>query len=159
MVWRFLIFFIFVTSAAVALELADLAFVLTETGWWLIAFLIVVYVRFFERRHLATIGLRPIRFETLWVAGAGLALAIAFVAISVSTAKILGLEFFGSQEALAETAAVSPWLLALFLFRAACVEELLFRGLLISRGLEMGGHPMQMVLISTALFVAPHAIF
>ena len=46
-----------------------------------------------------------------------------------------------------------------FFLRAAGVEELLFRGFLISRGIEMKIRPMQMVLISTAVFVAPHAIF
>ena len=157
--WRFLIFFILVTGAAIGIELGDLNFAVTEIAWWLVAFLVIAYVLFIEGRDLHSIGLKAVSFETFWVAGLGLVLATILVGISVSLAQFGGLEFSDSQSALAETATVSPWLLALFLLRAAGVEELLFRGFLISRGIEMKIRPMLMVLISTAVFVAPHAIF
>lgn len=159
MVLRFLIFSLLTIGAAIALEVADLNFKSTEAGWWLIALTILIYVLRVERRKLSSIGLKPVTFETFWIAGLGLFLAVVFVGISLTMGKFLGLEFSGSQSALAETAAVPLWLLALFLLRAAGVEELLFRGFLISRGIELKIRPLPMVLISTAIFVAPHAIF
>ncbi len=146
-------------SAAIGIEVSDLNFVLTEISWWLIALLVIIYVLCIEKRGLGSIGFKAISYQTFWIAGLGLILAIVLVGLFVSLAQFGGLEFSESQSSLAETATVSSWLLAFFLLRAAGVEELLFRGFLISRGIELKIQPILMVLISTTVFVAPHAIF
>jgi len=146
-------------ASILAIELADLAFALTEVGWWTTALAITAFVLIIERRPLASLGFQPVSLKTVWVAIVGLILATLLVGISVTLANLLGVDFSNSQERLEDGTSVPIFLLGLTILRAGIVEELLFRGLLITRIIELRASPIVAVLIATAVFVAPHALF
>lgn len=65
----------------------------------------------------------------------------------------------GDQSDVSGSALPPIGLMGIAILRAGIVEELLFRGLLISRCLEIRLGPVLAVLLSTAVFVAHHAVF
>ena len=139
--------------------IANDSFFLSEAGWWLIAAGVIAYVMIVEKRPLKTIGVKAVSISTLVTAAIGLTGAVFLVGVSGVIAPLIGLNFSNTQDAMQSASSVPLWALALTVLRAGIVEELFFRGFLLSRFLEFKWNPVLAVVLTTVLFVAPHALF
>jgi len=131
----------------------------TEVGWWLVGLLLIIYIVAFERKSLSSIGLRKASFSTILNAAMGFGLALIGVAAFGLIIHLTGLDPTSTEDRLNETATAPSWWLILVFLRAGVVEELFFRGFIISRLIELGISKRFSLLISTILFVLPHAFF
>ena len=73
--------------------------------------------------------------------------------------QLTGLDPTHTESRLDESATAPIWWMVLVFLRAGIIEELLFRGFVISRLIDLGMSRLWALLISTFLFVVPHAFF
>lgn len=86
----------------------------------------------FEHQSLASLGLRPLRWQSVAL---GLALAAFFMYVFTPAVvwMLSRLPFGGFESGLAKTAAVPSWLLAITVLIVATAEEILYRGYAVER--------------------------
>ena len=127
----------------------------TEATWWAIALLLLLHVRFVERRPLGSIGLRRPTGKT-WLIGFATALLLfaSVVAIYAIVFPMLGLSM--NRAATSDITHRSIPFQVLLAFRAAVVEEILYRGYPIARITEVTGSRTIAVLVSVVVFTAAH---
>jgi membrane protease YdiL (CAAX protease family) len=130
-----------------------------EIGWWLIGLLLVAYIIVVERKGLSSVGIRKVSPSTISTAAIGFGLALLGVAAFGLIIQLTGIDPTSTEERLGETASAPLWWLILVFLRAGVVEELIFRGFIISRLIEFGASRWLTLLMSTFLFVLPHALF
>ncbi len=131
----------------------------TEIGWWMVGFLLATYIVVVERKPLSSVGIRKVSQSTISTATIGFGLALLGVAAFGLIIQLTGIDSTSTEERLDETATAPLWWLSLVFLRAGVVEELFFRGFIISRLIEFGASRWLALLISTFLFVLPHALF
>jgi len=134
-------------------------FLASEMGWWLIGFLLVAYIVGIEKKDLSSIGVLNISRSTFTTAAIGFLLALLGVAAFGLITQFTGLDPSGSEVQLSETAAAPWWALFFFFLRAGVVEELIFRGFVISGAIDLGASRGAALFISSFLFTLPHALF
>lgn len=162
---RFIIVTLLVLSAIVLHEIhsenlfASFPFLASELGWWLIGFFLIAYTLAVERKDLSSLGILRILKSTFSTAAIGFLIALMGVAVFGIITQFTGLDSTGTQEQLNETATAPFWALSFFLLRASIIEELIFRGFIISRAIDLGASRMLALSISTFLFTLPHALF
>ena len=131
----------------------------TETVWWAFAISLIAYVHIVEKKPLASLGICKPSVSTVSTAAIGFALALCGVVIFGLITIFTGLDAGSTEERLDLTASAPLWWLAIVFLRAGVVEELIFRGFVISRSIEFGAPPWLAIVFATALFVIPHAFF
>lgn len=160
MLWiRFLLVTLITLTSLTLLELADPSVLVSETIWWAIAILLIAYVVLFEGKQLTSLGIQKPSTSTFTTAAVGFGLALCGVAAFGIITWITGLETDSTQGRLNQTASAPVWWLIMVFLRAGVIEELFFRGFVISRSIELGVPPIFSVIGATALFVLPHAFF
>jgi membrane protease YdiL (CAAX protease family) len=105
-------------------------------AFWGVAALVLVIVRFWERRSLASIGLAKPTWKAILL---GAAAVVALAIFSVATGAVLTALGFplGDEQQIRTLAASSIWLQIFVVLSAGATEEILFRGYAIERVLEM----------------------
>jgi len=134
-------------------------FLASEIGWWLIGVLLVAYIVVIERKNLSSVGIRNFSRSTFSTAAIGFLLALLGVAGFGLITQITGLNPSGTVEQLNKTATTPWWELFFFFLRVGVIEELIFRGFVISRAIDLGASRGLALFISTVLFILPHALF
>jgi uncharacterized protein len=123
--------------------------VLYELTWWLLVAGVLAYVRFVERRPLASIG-----FAAPHARGIALAVAAGVAMLGVLAAiYALGPD---ETDELAALTATPLWWRAISVVRAAVGEEVVFRGYAIERLSELTGRRWLAGAISCAIFALAH---
>lgn len=126
-----------------------------ELVWWTVAIVLLLYVRFVERRPLASIGLHRPTGKTFAIGIGAAVLLFASVVVFYSIVfPMLGLTM--NQKAVEGITHNPPWFLALLALRAAVVEEILYRGYPISRIAEITGSKWIAAIVSIAVFTLAH---
>ena len=160
MLWiRFLVICVVTVSSLTLFELADPPILVSEIFWWATAALLITYVVVIEGKQLASLGIEKPSTSTITTAAVGFGLALCGVAAFGIITSFIGLETNSTEERLDQTASAPIWWLIIVFLRAGVVEELFFRGFVISRSIELGAPPVLAVVGATALFVLPHAFF
>lgn len=137
---------------------SSLPFLATEIEWWLIGFLLIAYIIVIEKESLSSVGIRKLSKSTFSTAAIGFSLALLGVAAFGFITQLTGLETAGTEDQLNETGS-APWLmLFFFLVRAAPIEELIFRGFVISRAIDLGAS-RGFALVMSSFFVRSAAYF
>jgi uncharacterized protein len=126
-----------------------------EAVYWMATAVILAYVRFIERRPLASIGLRIPTWRSL-----GWGALAAFVAIGGMAGIYLVLfpmlHLSENAAAMASIAHLAPWLNALIIARAAVFEEIFYRGFTIERITELTHLRWLAAVVSLATFTYAH---
>jgi uncharacterized protein len=126
-----------------------------EASYWLVTAFILVYVRFIERRPLASIGLRMPTWKSLvWGALAAFVAIAGMAGIYLVLFPMLHLSENGA--AMASIAHLAPWLNALIIARAAVFEEIFYRGFTIERITELTHLRWLAAVVSLATFTYAH---
>jgi uncharacterized protein len=129
-----------------------------EGVYWLLLAVIVTFVLRIERRPLASVGLTApgwrgivlgLLAAAVTVAGALFIYAIVFPALGLSPSE-------AGMQALHET---PVWFRVALILRAACFEELFYRGFMIERLQELTGSKLVAGGISLAAFTYAHLSF
>ena len=164
-VTRFIAVSSFIMAALILHELhsetlfSAFPFLANEIGWWLISVLLIAYILIIEKRSLSSIGVEKVSKSTFSTSVVGFLLALLGVAAFGIITEITNLDPTSTEERLSETATWPlSWLFFIFL-RAGIIEELFFRGFIISRLIELDTPKWIALLVSTILFVLPHALF
>ncbi len=128
-----------------------------EALFWAEGALVLVWLRFVEKRPLGSIGLRPPTWKTL---GYGLLTAFALILVFVVHFGFLVPHFHLDGEhagAVRNVILARPlWYRVLMVFRASVVEEILYRGYLIEKVREISGSAVLALLVSVAAFTCAH---
>jgi uncharacterized protein len=128
----------------------------SETIFWALTALVLLYVLFVEKRPLSSIGFRKPRFSTF-----GWAIVAAVVSV-LGIGLIYGV-VFRMLHLQPNTAAMTrllalPWGIRLLLvLRAAIFEEIVYRGYAIERLTELTGNRTLAAVIALILFTVAHA--
>ena len=134
-------------------------FLASEVGWWLIGLLLFTYIVAIEKKSLSSVGIRKVSRSTFSTAAIGFSLALLGVAAFGLVTQLTGLDATDTEEQLNETATAPWWTLFIFFLRAGVIEELIFRGFVISRAIDLGASRVFALFTSTLLFTLPHALF
>jgi membrane protease YdiL (CAAX protease family) len=131
---------------------------ITEGAIWLYAAIVLGIALFWERRTLASIGLRLPRLASL---GFGIGGAVAMAGVGALAAYVVYGVLHQPQHADAQAAALvgGSVVYALCLaVRAGVVEELFYRGLAIEQLTVFTGRRWLSAILATAVFVLMHAL-
>lgn len=129
-----------------------------EVVWWSIALVLLLYVRFIERRPLASIGLhRPDGKTYLFGIVAAVVLFASVIVFYAIVFPMLGLSM--NQKAVEGITRLPFWYQVLLAIRAAVVEEILYRGYPISRIAEVTGGKWIAAIVSIAVFTLAHLAY
>lgn len=128
-------------------------------GWWAIGLLLIGYVLFVERKGWQSLGIRPPATSTLLTAAIGFTLALFGVAAFGVITLLLGADTSATEARLDQSASAPLWWIVAVFIRAGVVEELIFRGFVLSRAVECGAPNWLALTVFTGLFVLPHAFF
>ncbi len=131
----------------------------SEIGWWLFGLLLVAYIVVVERQSLSSVGTLKFSRSTFSTAAIGFLLALTGVAVFGLITQFTGLDPVSTEKRLNETATAPRWWLFFVFLRAGVIEELIFRGFLISRAIDLGASRGLALFISTFLFTLLHALF
>lgn len=134
-------------------------FLASEIGWWLIGFFLITYIVAIEKKSLLSVGIRNFSRSTFSTAAIGFLLALLGVAAFGLITQFTGIDPAGTEEQLNQTATAPWWPLFFFFLRVGIIEELIFRGFVISRAIDFGASRGFVLLISSLLFTLPHALF
>lgn len=127
----------------------------TVVPFGLLLLVLLAWVRFVERRPLASLGMRGERPLREFLLGHAIGLA-GLLAIVVVVWMVGGLRLIAVAPALSQPVSLAPIVLLLFTFALqASVEELLFRGWLLSVLAKKFNVPAA-VIVSSALFSLMH---
>jgi uncharacterized protein len=117
--------------------------------------LILAYVRFVERRPLASIGLKiPTSRSFAWGAVAALVAIVGIAGIYLVLFPVLHLS--ENTAAMTSLLHLAPWLNALIIARAAVFEEIFYRGFTIERVAELTHLRWLAAGVSLAAFTYAH---
>jgi uncharacterized protein len=132
--------------------------IVTEAAVWLYAALVLAIALFWERRSLASIGLRKPSFSSLGF-GIGGVLAMAGAG-ALATYVVYGLLHYPEHaDAQAGALVGGSVIYALCLaVRAGVIEEVFYRGLAIEQLTVFTGHRWLSAIIATLVFVGMHAL-
>jgi len=128
--------------------------------WWPLVVVILLYVRFVERRPFASIGFRRPDWSTLLI---GLALGLFVHYVVFWVASVIVTDFHlptggGAQAALAiDTAPL--WYRVIIVTRGGFGEEVLFRGYMIERMEELTGSRVVAGVTSVVVFSLAHLAY
>jgi uncharacterized protein len=126
-----------------------------EASYWLATAFILVYVRFIERRPLASIGLRIPNWKSLlWGALAAFVALAGMAGIYLVLFPMLHLS--ENTAAMQSIAHLAPWLNTLIIARAAVFEEVFYRGFTIERITELTHLRWLAAAVSLATFTYAH---
>lgn len=156
---RFITVCIVILVSLTLLELSDPPIFIGEIGWWFAGVLLIAYVVCVEGKQVSSLGLRTPSISTISTATVGFGLALCGVATFGLITLLTGVDSASTEQRLDQTAAAPLWWLVLVFLRAGVIEELFFRGFVISRAIELGAPRWLSLLFSTTLFVLPHALF
>ena len=133
------------------------AMLVRESLWWLYAAAILVWLLRAERLPLRSVGLRLPGWKTL---GFGLLGFVALLAVFVVHYAVLipklHLDPSGAAAERNLILATPYWFRVLLVLRAAVVEEILFRGYLISKVRQLTGSTLLALVTSVAAFTLAH---
>lgn len=121
---------------------------------WLVVVALVALVRMLERRDLASIGLRRLRWWTLPLGLAAAVLLFGLAPLAQQANHALGLD--GDPDIVRSLMALPFWLRALLVVTAGVFEELAFRGYALERLAELTGRPGLAALATWAVFTLCH---
>ena len=126
-----------------------------EAMFWGLTIIVVLVLRFGERKPLRSIGLRRPTWMTPLLGIAGLVLIYATEPLGTLMLKATG----GSvpKQALTFLGSMPIWLLVLITLRAAVCEEILFRGYGIERLTALTGSRFVGAIVPGIIFMAAHA--
>ena len=128
-----------------------------ESLWWVYAVALLVWLLRAERLPLQSIGLRLPSWKTL---GFGLLGFVALLAVFVVHYAVLipklHLDPSGAAAERNLILATPYWFRVLLVLRAAVVEEILFRGYLISKVRQLTGSTVLSILVSVVAFTLAH---
>ncbi|MGA7343312.1 MAG: type II CAAX endopeptidase family protein [Terracidiphilus sp.] len=128
-----------------------------EAVWWACAAAILVWLRFGEGLPLSSIGFRRFTWKSLVF---GLLAAIATTAIMIlQFAMIIPMLHLDASAAIAAQQSIlrTPyWFRVLLVLRTGVVEEILFRGYLIEKIVQVAGSLWIAILCSAAAFTYAH---
>lgn len=130
-----------------------------EIWFWIIGIALILIVRFWERRPLASIGLSTPNLRTLGTVGIGFAAYIAATALAIGLFVAIGGQMPDAKAPLAQLAALPAWLLPVLALRAGIVEELITRGFGLERLAELTGSRWFAAGLQLVLFAALHIPF
>jgi uncharacterized protein len=126
-----------------------------EAAYWIATAFILVYVRFIERRPLASIGLKiPTWKSFVWGALAAFVTIAGMAGIYLVLFPLLHLS--ENAAAMASIEHLAPWLNALIIARAAVFEEIFYRGFAIERLTELTHLRWLAAVVSLATFTYAH---
>lgn len=121
---------------------------------WLVTVLLVVIVKFGEKKPLGSIGFQSISVkEALLAVGLGIVLSLAVPVLTLLASQLLPATGSDIEQVTATTA---WWLLLLSILTAGVTEEVIFRGYLIERVTVISGKTALAVIVSVIAFVLPH---
>lgn len=127
----------------------------TETFWWAAVALVIVYVRFIERRPTSSVGFRRFGAASLVIGiAAGILLVLGIVAIYGFVFPPLHLQPNSGERG--KLLATPLWYRVALVTRAAVAEELLFRGYPMERLQELTHSRMIAAFVSWAAFTYAH---
>jgi uncharacterized protein len=132
--------------------------VVTEAAIWLYAAMVLAIALLWERRTLASIGLRRFSLASLLYAIAG---AVAMAGAGVLSAQLIYGVLHQPQHAEAQAAALvngSAVYALCISVRAGVIEEIFFRGLAIEQLTVLTGSRWLSAFLATAVFVVIHAL-
>ncbi len=140
----------FAGADAVTLNLA------AQLTLWALLGGVVAITLGWERRPLASLGVRPLRSASLaW--GVAAAAALVWVVVPLSSGLVDAAGLAGFEEGLARVLALPLWLRVLAVVTGGVVEEVLYRGYAITR-LELVTHSRALAAaLSVLVFAAAHA--
>ena len=120
---------------------------------WTLAGALCAFTVFVERRSLSTIGIKPLSlrlFAVAVVAGVALSLLVPLVSVLVTAVG-------GGPSDIPQVADDNPlWVLGLGVVTAAVTEEVIFRGYLLERLMEVTRNRALSAFVSLAAFVVIH---
>lgn len=123
---------------------------------WIIATLILVIVRWGEKRAYSSIGFGSISWNEIIIALViGVVLSLAVPLLTLLVGQIIPAEGSGIGEVTTDT---TWWILLISVITAGIVEETLFRGYILERIIELSGSQWLAILISIIAFVLPHFV-
>lgn len=126
-----------------------------EAIFWILTVLLLAYVRFAERRPLASIGLRRPDGKTFPLGLAGAIVMVAGMAvIYLVIFPALGLSM--NEPATVALRATPLWFRVILILRAAVFEEIFYRGFMIERLSELTGMRWLAASISFSAFTLAH---
>ncbi len=133
------------------------ALLLREVVWWTLGAAILVWLRFVEQQPIISVGIRRPTWKTFVF---GLIAAIASTAVmGVYFAVIVPRFHLDISSSLAAQQLIlhTPfWFRVLLVLRAAVVEELLYRGYLIEKILQISGQGRLALICSVGAFTIAH---
>jgi membrane protease YdiL (CAAX protease family) len=122
---------------------------------WLLCLIVVMIVLRWERLPLASLWLRPPRWQSFaWAAVFMLASTLVILPATEWLRKALGLA--GYAQGMEMVLMYPPWVRVLAAITAGIVEETLFRGFAITRLLRLGANAPVTIAVSSAVFAALH---
>jgi len=126
-----------------------------QIGMWTLLGGIVAITLLWERRPLASLGLRPLRVSSL-LSGLVAAAILVYAVVPLATAVVSATGLPGFEGALARVLALPLWLRAVAVVTGGLVEEVLFRGYAITRLEGVTGSSVVAATLSVLVFAAAH---
>ena len=125
-----------------------------EAIWWALTACVLLFVRFAEKRDMASIGFRAPRAKDAF---AGIGVGIAILAGFIAIYRVVFPAFHVSEAQQTGALFAAPfWWRAISVLRAAVAEEVLFRGYPIERVSEATGSRLFAGALSCAAFTLAH---
>ena len=123
---------------------------------WLLAILLLVIVKWGEKRTFSSIGFKSITGKEILLAiGIGVVLSLTVPIFTLLVNQIIPSDGGDITEVVSNT----PWWMMLAsVFTAGITEEIIFRGYLIERIIEITKKNWAAVLVSLIAFVLPHTL-
>ena len=131
------------------------AVLLSQAMLWLLAGTVIAITRWWERKPWSWLGLRPISWRAVLLAGGlGVVLVFAVAALTAAVNRLMPPSDGGTVDSVAGSA--PAWLLLVVVLTASVTEELLFRAYPIEHLARLTGKRWPGALLSLAAFVAIH---
>jgi membrane protease YdiL (CAAX protease family) len=129
--------------------------IIGQLALWVLIGAVAALVLRFERRPLASLGLRPLGVRSLlWGFGAAAVLSFAIVPLASGLVSALGLA--GFEHGLSRVRAWPLWLRGAAVLTGGLAEEALYRGYAITRLEEVTGSSAFAAALSVACFALAH---
>lgn len=125
-----------------------------EVLWWVLAAVVLAFVRFVERLPFSSIGFKRPDRGTLWAIPAGIVLVIGIPIIYFVVFPLLHLHMNTAE--MTKLGATPFWYRLLLVARAAVCEEIVFRGYPIPRIEEWTGSTWIAAAVSWVAFTIAH---
>jgi len=131
------------------------AVLLGQAMLWLLAGTVIALTRWWERKPWSWLGLRPISWPMVLLAGVlGVVLVFAVAALTAAVNRLMPPSDGGTVDSVAASA--PAWLLLIVVLTASVTEELLFRAYPIEHLARLTGKGWPGALLSLVAFVALH---